>query len=182
MVVKWSTPMAQREPARTEHPGSWSSAAPEGYLGFILVSAGQAIGRDFDRRLGEIGLRQTEFSTLFFLAHAPGIAQAELARRVYVSPQAMAKVLPDLERRGLVERAAAGPGLAIETKLTEAGIAALERARPIVEAANSPAGLGLTDLECGELLRMLRRIETQTSAPTTTQTSEHAGEPATAEA
>jgi DNA-binding MarR family transcriptional regulator len=164
MVVKWSEDMAQRDLVRTEHPGSWSSAAPEGYLGFILVSAGQAIGRDFDRRLGEIGLRQTEFSTLFFLAHAPGIAQAELARRVYVSPQAMAKVLPDLERRGLVERSSAGPGLAIETRLTEAGIAALERARPIVEAANSPTGLGLSDAECTELLRLLRQIEAQTIA------------------
>jgi DNA-binding MarR family transcriptional regulator len=165
MVVKRGERMAQREPVRTEHPSSWSSAAPEGYLGFILVSAGQSIGRDFDRRLGEIGLRQTEFSTLFFLAHAPGIAQAELARRVYVSPQAMTKVLPDLERRGLVERSSAGPGLAIETRLTEAGIAALERARPIVEAANSPAGLGLTDDECGELLRLLGRIEAHAAAP-----------------
>jgi len=157
--------MAQQEPVRTEHPSSWSSSAPEGYLGFVLVSAGQAIGREFDRRLGEIGLRQTEFSTLFFLAHAPGIAQAELARRVYVSPQAMAKVLPDLERRGLVERSSAGPGLAIETRLTEAGITALERARPIVHAANSPAGLGLTEEESGELLRLLGRIEARASAP-----------------
>jgi DNA-binding MarR family transcriptional regulator len=159
--------MAQQVPVRTEHPSSWSSAAPEGYLGFVLVSAGQAIGRDFDRRLGEIGLRQTEFSTLFFLAHAPGIAQAELARRVYVSPQAMAKVLPDLARRGLVERSSAGPGLAIETRLTEAGITALELARPIVDAANSPEGLGLTEEECGELLRLLGRIEAHASAPST---------------
>jgi len=157
--------MSKREPVGTAHPSSWSSAAPEGYLGFILVSAGQAIGRDFDRRLGEIGLRQTEFSTLFFLAHAPGIAQAELARRVYVSPQAMAKVLPELEGRGLVERSPAGPGLAIETRLTEAGVAALERARPIVEAANSPSGLGLTDGECSELLRLLERIEAHASSP-----------------
>ena len=157
--------MAQPEPVRTGHPNSWSAAAPEGYVGFVLVSAGQAIGRDFDRRLGEIGLRLTEFSTLFFLAHAPGIAQAELARRVYVSPQAMAKVLPELERRGLVERQPAGPGLAIGARLTDSGIAALERARPIVEAANSPMGLGLTETECAELLRLLGRIETNAPSP-----------------
>jgi DNA-binding MarR family transcriptional regulator len=157
--------MAAREPVRTDHPSSWSSAAPEGYVGFVLVSAGLAVGRDFDRRLGEIGLRQTEFSTLFFLAHAPGIAQAALARRVYVSPQAMAKVLPELERRGLVERSSAGPGLAVETRLTDAGVAALERARPIVEQANSPAGLGLTAGECDDLLRLLGRIEAHATSP-----------------
>ena len=155
--------MPRRDPVGTGHPNSWSSAAPGGYTGFVLVAAGQAVGRDFDRRLGEIGLRQTEFSTLFFLAHAPGIGQAELARRVYVSPQAMAKVLPDLERRGLVERSPAGPGQVIETRLTDSGVAALERARPIVEAANSPDGLGLTEAECGELLRLLGRIEEHTA-------------------
>lgn len=155
--------MARREAVLAQQPHPWSAAAPEGYTGFVLVSAGQAIGRDFDRRLSEVGLRLTEFSTLFFLAHAPGIGQAELARRVYVSPQAMAKVLPELERRGLVERSLAGPGLATETRLTEAGIAALELAGPIVETANTPDGLGLTEPECRELLRMLSRIEAHVS-------------------
>jgi DNA-binding MarR family transcriptional regulator len=157
--------MPKRPQVRSEHAASWSAAAPEGYVGFVLVAAGQAVGRAFDQRLGEIGLRQTEFSTLFFLAHAPGIGQAELARRVYVSPQAMAKVLPELERRGLVERSPAGPGLATEARLTDAGIAALERARPIVEEANSPAGLGLTAPECGELVRLLGRIEAHDAVP-----------------
>jgi DNA-binding MarR family transcriptional regulator len=142
-----------------DHPHRWSASAPEGYLGFVLVAAGSAIGRDFDRRLAAAGLRATEFSTLFFLAHAPGIGQAELARRVFVSPQAMAKVLPELERRGLVERSSTGPGLPTETSLTPAGIEALERARPIVEEANSAGGLGLTDDDGRELLRLLALIE-----------------------
>jgi len=148
-----------------EPPHRWTAAAPEGYLGFVLVAAGNAIGRDFDRRLAAVGLRATEFSTLFFLAHAPGIGQAELARRVFVSPQAMAKVLPELERRGLVDRSAAGPGLLTETTLTEAGVEALEKARPIVEDANSAAGLGLTDVDGRELLRLIALVEKHAAEP-----------------
>jgi DNA-binding MarR family transcriptional regulator len=151
--------MRTPEQSTAPHAHRWSASAPAGYIGFVLVAAGSAIGRDFDRRLASVGLRSTEFSTLFFLAHAPGIGQAELARRVFVSPQAMAKVLPELERRGLVERVPSGPGLPTETRLTDAGVAALERAQPIVEDANSAAGIGLNETDGRELLRLLSLIE-----------------------
>jgi DNA-binding MarR family transcriptional regulator len=154
--------MPGQNPANHVH--RWSASAPEGYVGFVLMAAGSAIGRDFDRRLATVGLRATEFSTLFFLAHAPGIGQAELARRVFVSPQAMAKVLPELEQRGLVERSATGPGLPTETTLTDAGVEALEQARPIVEGAIGAAGLGLTEDDGRELIRLLALVEEHAAA------------------
>ena len=50
------------------------------------------------------GLGIAQFLVLSLLAETPGLANADLARRAFVTPQSMNEVLKRLESTGLVER------------------------------------------------------------------------------
>jgi DNA-binding MarR family transcriptional regulator len=70
-----------------------------------LIKRTQAVLHD---RLEEIvsahSLGIPQFVVLSFLAETPGLANADLARRAFVTPQSMNEVLKQLESTGLVER------------------------------------------------------------------------------
>jgi DNA-binding MarR family transcriptional regulator len=56
------------------------------------------------RWLGEIGVDVREWTTLAFIQERPNSSNAELARRIGVTPQGVHTVLLRLEKNGLVER------------------------------------------------------------------------------
>ena len=58
----------------------------------------------FDKITSAHGLGIPQFVVLSFLAETPGLANADLARRAFVTPQSMNEVLKQLESTGLVER------------------------------------------------------------------------------
>jgi len=60
------------------------------------------------RRLAPEGLSVPEFTALSVLSARGGLSNAELARRSFVTPQAMNQVLASLEEKELVSRPAAG--------------------------------------------------------------------------
>src|SRR5579875_1249187 len=60
------------------------------------------------RRLAPEGLSVPEFTALSVLSVRSGLSNAELARRSFVTPQAMGQVLASLEDKQLVIRPAAG--------------------------------------------------------------------------
>jgi DNA-binding MarR family transcriptional regulator len=74
-------------------------------LSGYLIKRAQAAGHV---RLEEIvsahGLGIPQYVVLSFLAETPGLANADLARRAFVTPQSMNEVLKQLESTGLVER------------------------------------------------------------------------------
>ena len=70
------------------------------------------------------------------LSHLPGRSNAELARDVNVSPQAMNMVLRGLQDRGLVNRpASVASGRSLPAELTREGKALLKRTDPGIRAA-----------------------------------------------
>jgi DNA-binding MarR family transcriptional regulator len=88
------------------------------------------LDRALRRRLVEVlrphGLTVTEYTTLSVLRFRRGLSNAQLARRAFVTPQAMSEVIAALEGEGLVRRQAdPDHGRILRAELTEKGTARL---------------------------------------------------------
>ena len=57
-----------------------------------------------DQALGQRGLTTPQYAVLAALEREAGISNAELARRAFVTPQTMVRIVETLEARGLVSR------------------------------------------------------------------------------
>ena len=108
-------------------------------LGYLLKAAAQALARRMEAATREAGLSLPQYATLAVLRERPGLANADLARAAFVTPQSMGGVLAGLERAGLVRREAdPAHGRRRPTVLTDAGasrLAEAERGVAAVEAA-----------------------------------------------
>ncbi|MEO3796165.1 MarR family transcriptional regulator [Nonomuraea sp. B10E15] len=98
-------------------------------LGLDIKRAEQALIAAKQAAVRPAGLTVPQYAALFALSDNPGISGAALARACLVTPQAMTVVLKNLEERGLVERSPhPWHRNVLETRLTPAGLAALEAA------------------------------------------------------
>src|SRR5437660_790831 len=80
--------------------------------------------------LDKIGLTTPQFLALAAIEQGEEISSAELARRSFVTPQAMITIVARLESAGLITRApAAGGGRSLALRLTAHGAAMLSGAR-----------------------------------------------------
>ena len=72
--------------------------------GYLIKRAQAALHVCLEEIVSAHGLGIAQFVVLSFLAETPGLANADLARRAFVTPQSMNEVLKQLESAGLVER------------------------------------------------------------------------------
>ncbi len=72
--------------------------------GYLIKRAQAALHVCLEEIVSAHGLGIPLFVVLSTLAEAPGLANADLARRAFVTPQSMNEVLKQLEASGLVER------------------------------------------------------------------------------
>jgi DNA-binding MarR family transcriptional regulator len=72
--------------------------------GYLIKRAQAAIHVRLEEIVSAHGLGIAPLVVLSFLAETPGLANADLARRAFVTPQSMNEVLKQLESSGLVER------------------------------------------------------------------------------
>jgi DNA-binding MarR family transcriptional regulator len=113
-------------PARvTDHPG------------YLLKRAQAALHAGMAGALHEHGATLSQYAVLSALDEEPGLSNADLARRAFVTPQTMNQVLRELEDKGWVTRHP-HPGHAriLQADLTQAGRTALRachRAADVVE-------------------------------------------------
>jgi DNA-binding MarR family transcriptional regulator len=73
---------------------------------YMIARLSRLVQRELEQRLVDFELSVPEFTTLSVLARRPGLSNAQLARRAYITPQSMQDVLHSLEVRGLVKRSA----------------------------------------------------------------------------
>jgi DNA-binding MarR family transcriptional regulator len=120
----------------------------EGRVGYALKRAQAALRGMMDTALAGHALTTAQYAALAALEADPGLSNAELARRSFVTPQTMIQVLALLERDGLVERSP-GRGRVLETRLTAEGAARVAAAHATVEGieARMLAGLDADDTE-----------------------------------
>lgn len=89
---------------------------------YVLARLTRIVQRRLEEALQPHALTLPQFTTLTVLLRRPGLSNAQLARRAYVTPQSMQEVLRTLEERGLVSRAASAENLRIlKASLTAAG-------------------------------------------------------------
>ena len=91
-----------------------------------------------DEALSEVGLTVPVYVAMIRLSEEPEMSKAELARRSFVRPQSLTRVMAKLAAEGLITRPPHPEhGRILQTTLTPAGKARLEEAdallKPIIE-------------------------------------------------
>lgn len=106
---------------------------------YVLARLARVVQRMLERSLAPHDLTLPQYTTLTVLMRRPGLSNAQLARRAYITPQSMQEVLRTLEQRGLVQRTpSSGNRRVLEAVLTAAGrklVARVERDAGAVEDA-----------------------------------------------
>ncbi|MBV9514528.1 MAG: MarR family transcriptional regulator [Mycobacteriaceae bacterium] len=130
--------------------------SPDQPLGYLLYRLMSVLRPAVTAQLQPLGLVLPEFVCLRFLSLMPGRSNAELARDMNVSPQAMNNVLRGLQDRGVVTRpATVSSGRALPAELTTAGRALVKRAEAAVLAADERVLASLSATQRRELKRLL---------------------------
>jgi DNA-binding MarR family transcriptional regulator len=108
-------------------------------IGYVVGRLDRAIRREIGALVAPFGLTVSKYTALSILRDRPGLSNAQLARRCYVTPQSMNEVLIALEADGLIVRSpAAHHGRVVEVTLSGRGrevLAACDRAVTHMENA-----------------------------------------------
>ena len=95
--------------------------------GYLIKLAQAALNAHMARALHEQGVTITQFAVLTALSEEPGLSNAELARRAFITPQSMNENLRELEQCGWVTRSRHPThGRILQIELTEEGRATLQ--------------------------------------------------------
>jgi DNA-binding MarR family transcriptional regulator len=130
-------------------------------LGYLLSRVMAALRPEATAALGPHDLALPEFVCMRILSKRPGRSNAELARDINVSPQAMNVVVRALQERGLVTRpASVSSGRALPAQLTAQGRSLLKRAEAAVDVADETVMAKLTPVERREFKRLLAAVGT----------------------
>ena len=126
-------------------------------LGYLLRRAINTLRADVTATVVDpLGVAFPEYLCMRVLARSPGHSNADLARDLNVSPQAMNQVLLALEERGLVTRPAdMSAGRALPARLTRAGYELLECVDAGVRAVEDRLMASLSERERRDFTRML---------------------------
>ena len=108
-------------------------------IGYVVGRLDRALRREIAALVAPFGLTVPKYTALSILRDRPGLSNAQLARRTYVTPQSMNEVLIALEADGLIVRSpAANHGRVVEVVLSDRGnevLAACDRAVTHMENA-----------------------------------------------
>jgi DNA-binding MarR family transcriptional regulator len=97
--------MTPLNPARRAEPAPADVTAPEPGISYLAARLQRASRKAIAERVKPFGLTTLQYTTLtILLHHRGGLSNAQLARRSFMTPQAMNEVLAALEQRGFVVR------------------------------------------------------------------------------
>jgi len=133
------------------------STAQDQPLGYLLYRVMSTLRSDVTNSvLDPLDLSFPQYLCLRMLTKFPGHSNAELAREMSVSPQAMNMVVRSLEQRGLVSRpTTVSAGRSLPAQLTDAGHQLLARTDDGVLAAERRLMSGLQADQRREFKRIL---------------------------
>jgi DNA-binding MarR family transcriptional regulator len=90
--------------------------------GYLMKRAQAALHAEMAQALHEHGVTLAQFAVLAALAEEPGLSNAELARRAFITPQSMNEILRLLEQRSWVTRSPhPGHRRILQTELSDEG-------------------------------------------------------------
>jgi MarR family 2-MHQ and catechol resistance regulon transcriptional repressor len=118
-----------------------------------------ALMRELEREISQHHLTQPQFSVLDLLSRRGSLALHEIGKELLVSGGNITCVVDNLEKAGLVVRMRdTQDRRVIKAALTAAGEARLAELRPDYEARVASLTAGLTDVEQGILVQLLRKL------------------------
>ena len=137
-----------------------ADAADDLPLGYLLHRAAIALRSEVTGTVLEpLNLTFAQYLCMRMLSKAPGMSNAELARELNVSPQAMNMVVRGLQERSLIARpTSVASGRALPAEVTREGVALLARTDAGVRAAEEKVLGHLTGRQRNELKRMLAAV------------------------
>jgi DNA-binding MarR family transcriptional regulator len=130
-------------------------------LSFYSRSVSLALNRDYDAKIGKISLARGtgKVSTLLLVGVNPGIRPSVIAHFILKDRSAMARLLDQLKRSGLlVEKVSAAERRAHELYLTPKGHALLDRVRSIAVKQSGDFFSVLSAAEQAQLLGLLKKL------------------------
>jgi DNA-binding MarR family transcriptional regulator len=125
--------------------------------GWLLKRAQDALHAAMTTALRSHGASLSEYAVLTALAEEPGLSNADLARRAFVTPQTMNQVLRELEHRGWVSRHPHPEhGRILQAELTAPGRQSLGLCHQAVGEVEQRMLAGLGPAERQQLVTALR--------------------------
>lgn len=78
--------------------------SPDESIGFLLNDVARLLRHTFNRRVQHLGLAQSQWRALGYIAKREGLNQVTLADQLEIQPITLARLIDRLEQLGLVER------------------------------------------------------------------------------
>lgn len=129
----------------------------ESRVGYELKRVQHDLRLYMDEALGKLDVTTPQYAALSVLAEEPGLSNAALARRSFVTPQTMNQIMFRLETAGLVERRAHPEhGRVLQAYLTEEGEGLRRECAKRVDAIEERMVSGLSEDERQKLLESLQ--------------------------
>ena len=136
-----------------------SSARITEELGYLIKEVQQELRKKMDKSLAQLNLTTPQYSVLSQLRECPGLSNAELARKSFVTPQTMNLIVQNLEERRWVIRAPSKDhGKIMNTEMTESGIEILAKANGMVLGVEKQIFGVLSKDESNDLKLLLQKI------------------------
>lgn len=139
------------------HHRAVAASSPDVRPSYLIGRLDRLIRAQFEEVLDAAGLTLPEYTAMSVLAARPGFSSAQLARRSLITPQAMGKVVLELERRGYIKRPLAGnTGRARGIALTRKGQTVLAKVQPHMVAAEAAVLHRLSTEQRDQLVDLLQ--------------------------
>jgi len=124
--------------------------------GYLIKQAQAALNAQMSRALHEHGVTLSQFAVLTALDDEPGLSNAQLARRAFITPQSMNENLRELEARTWIRRRRhPAHGRILQIELTEEGRATLRACDAAVTVIEQQMLAGLDSGQRRELAAAL---------------------------
>jgi len=130
------------------------------FRNWLSVARAHALWKKvFTEALAPLGIQLAHYDVLANVFHTPGLTQQALAEKLLVGRSAMSMLLPELERRALLERRSDEADKRLRRLwLTPEGEALTRKAMAIHVARIEAMMTVLSDAECDAVGEMLRRV------------------------
>lgn len=125
-------------------------------FGYAVATLERSIRRGLGAILRPYDLTVAEYTALSLISRRDGYSNAQLARRSFVSPQAMHEMVTSLERRGLLERAPSESHRSMRhTHMTTKGRELLEQCNVAVDEMEEAMLDGISPPSRSEVIALL---------------------------
>lgn len=127
-------------------------------LGYVIKRVQQTLRSRMDAELDAAGITTPQYAALSILEEDQGLSNAELARRCFLTPQTMHKIIQGLEEKGFVKRKSDPThGRKINTLLSSNGKKILKKAHVMVERIEREMTKNLTQREIQQTAQNLEK-------------------------